>query len=171
MRAVGAQFAARRGPGLLPCGLLASGLIAAAGLQWQVRELTERQQGQQRQAEQQAREVAESAARAANAPTPNAESFVEIAQLRSVQWPQLLAALEVTPRGELQVLAVDLDVAQQRVGVGVGATSMRAALEYAQTLQQGTPIGEPAWRFSVGRVTERAGGGVTAELDGRWQRR
>jgi hypothetical protein len=171
MRAVGAQFVARRGPGLWPWGLLASGLIATAGLQWQVRELNERRQAQQQQAEQHVREVAEAAARAASALQPYAESLAEIAQLRSVQWPQLLASLEVTPRVELQVLAVDLDVAQQRVCVSVGAPAMRTVLEYAQTLQHGTPIGEPAWRFSVGRVTERTGGGVTAELAGRWDRR
>jgi hypothetical protein len=170
MRAVQAQFVARRGPSVWLWASLAGGAIVTATLLWHARELTAWQEVQRLQTEQQVREAIDAAARAANAPRPYAESLVEIAQLRSVAWPQLLAALEVTPRGELQVLAVDLDVAQQRVDVSIGAPAMRAVLEYAQALQQGTPIGEPAWRFSVGRVTERTGGGVTAELVGRWHR-
>jgi hypothetical protein len=41
---------------------------------------------------------------------------------------------------------------------------MKAVLDYVESLSAGFGPGDFAWRWSTWRVTERAGGGVSAEL-------
>jgi hypothetical protein len=168
MRTVQAQFATRRGPGPWLWGIVLAGAAVAAGLQWQTHLLAEQRRAEEQAAEQRAIEQAAEAERLARAPLTFAESLNEIRQLREVQWPQLLAALEVTPRGELQVMSVEIDVVARSANLNVTAPSLKAVMDYAQELQTGTPEGSLAWRFAVARVTERSGGGVTAELRANW---
>ena len=170
MKAVRAEFAVRRGPGWWHWGLVVCGLLAAVGLQWHAREIALRRADERLAVEQRAQEAAEELERAARRPLPFAESLAELRQLRSVQWPRLLSALEVTPRGDLQVMSIDLNVAQQHVDVAVNAPTMKAVLDYVHALHEGLPQGEMGWRFGAGRVSERAGGFV-AELRGTWSAR
>jgi hypothetical protein len=130
--------------------------------------LAQQRRAEQQTAEQRALEQAAEAERLAMAPVPFAESLNEIRQLRSVQWPQLLAALEVTPRGDLQVLSVEIDLVARSANLSVTAPSLKAVMDYTQELQTGTPEGSLAWRFAVARVTERSGGGVAADLRANW---
>jgi hypothetical protein len=103
-----------------------------------------------------AQEASIKATRAAQAPLPYAESLANVRQMRLVAWPQVLAALEVTARGDLQLVSVEVDVALQRAVLIFSAPSMKSVLQYSQALHAGVPEGGAAWRFSVTRVTERA---------------
>jgi hypothetical protein len=168
LKRIQAELVVRRGPPWWLWALVLAGAVAAAGMHWQTRQLMAQRLVEQQQAEQQAREAAEAYARAAQAPAPFAADLAEIRKLRSVQWPQLLAALEVTPRGDVQISSLDIDVVQRRASISVTAPSLKTIVDYTQELQRGAPDGEAAWRFSIGRVTERAGGGLSASIEGSW---
>jgi hypothetical protein len=165
---VQAQFAVRLGPPWWLWALVVAGAVGAAAVHWQTQQLMAQRLARQDHAEQQARDAEAALAKAAQAPLPFAADLAEIRKLRSVQWPQLLAALEVTPRGDLQVVSIDIDVMQRRTGIGVTAASMKVMLDYVQALQEGTPQGLQAWRLSVVRAAERPDRGMTAEIAGVW---
>ena len=102
MRAIRAEFVARRGPRGWLWALLAGGLIAAAGLHWQARELRLQREAGEHEAQRMVQEASTEAARAVQAPLPYAESLAEIRKMRLVDWPQLLAALVEQHYGDWQ---------------------------------------------------------------------
>jgi hypothetical protein len=171
MKAVQAQFAVRRGPGALLWGIVLLGAAAAVALQWQTHRLAEQDHLERLAAEQRALEQAAKAERSAGAPVPFAESLNEIRQLRTVQWPQLLAALEVTPRGELQAVSLEVDVVARSASISATASSLSALTDYAHALRIGAPESGAAWRFSVERVAEREADGMSAQIRASWESR
>jgi hypothetical protein len=164
MKPVQAQFVERRGPSTPMGGLVLAGLLAAAWMQYQVHAASIEQQAQRQHAEQLADEAAAAAARTPKTPLPYEEGLKEIERLRELPWPQLLAALEVVPRSNLQINSIEVDVVTRRADVAVSAADMKAVLDYVESLSAGFGPGDFAWRWSTWRVTERAGGGVSAEL-------
>jgi hypothetical protein len=170
MNPVRAQFVERRGPSLLLWALVLAGALVAGALNYRTHRATFEQEAQRLHAELLARDAAEQAARTPPAPLPYAESLKEIEGLREVPWPQLLTALEVMPRGELQIASIEIDVPARRANVTVVAPTMKALTVYLESLNSGVQPGSQAWRWSAWRLAERTGAGIGigAELRVTW---
>jgi hypothetical protein len=168
MNPVQAQFVERAGPSALMWGLVLAGLLAAGWMQHRTQSIKAEQQAQRLHLDQLARDEAVATARAPKAPLPYADSLKEVERLRDVPWPQLLAALEVVPRGDLQINSIDVDVVARRADVAVAASSTKAVLDYVDLLNAGVPPGVSAWRWGAWRVVERPGSGFSAELRAVW---
>jgi hypothetical protein len=168
MKPVHAQFVERRGPSGLIWALMLAGLFAAGWMQYRAYAVDAEQQAQRLRLAQLAREEAEATARAPKTPLPYAESLKEIERLRDVAWPQLLVALEVVPRGDLQINSIEVDVVTRRTDVAVAASSTKAVLDYVDLLNAGVPPGVSAWRWGAWRVAERPGSGFSVELRAVW---